>query len=111
MHNVATIYAASNRHDEAEATFLKTIEDKRRVLGDEHPDTCITLRRLAALYLTQKRYTAAEPLALAAYNGYAKRLGEHHAETRRSIEQLVTLYTATGQPAKADLWRAKLKSK
>ena len=111
MHNLATIYAALNRYGDAEATFLKTIEEKRRVLGDEHPDTCITRVRLAAMYLTQKRYHEAEAVALAAYQGYDKRLGADHAETRESIEQLVGLYTAAGQPAKADLWRAKLKNK
>ncbi|HEX7779730.1 MAG TPA: tetratricopeptide repeat-containing protein kinase family protein, partial [Vicinamibacterales bacterium] len=111
MHNMATIYAALNRYGDAEATFLKTIEEKRRVLGDEHPDTCITRVRLAAMYLSQKRYSEAEPVALAAYQGYDKRLGADHEETRRSIEQLVSLYTAAGQPAKAELWRARLKSK
>jgi tetratricopeptide (TPR) repeat protein len=111
MHNVATIYAASKRYDEAEATFLKAIEEKRRVLGAEHPDTCITLVRLAAMYLAQKRYSAAEPVARAAYDGYAKRLGDGHPETRRSIEQLVTLYTATGQAGKANLWRTRLNAK
>ena len=111
MHNVATIYAALSRYGDAEATFLKTIEEKRRVLGDEHPDTCITRVRLAAMYLTQKRYREAEPVALAAYQGYDKRLGAGHAETRQSIEQLVSLYAASGQPDKAELWRAKLKNK
>jgi hypothetical protein len=63
------------------------------------------------MYIKQRRFEDAEPVASAAYQGYATRLGTDHADTRRAVERFAAQYATAGQPAKADLWRAKLKSK
>ena len=81
----------------------------RRVLGDEHAQTCHTLSRLASMYMKQRRYPEAESAALAAYQGYVKGLGARHERTKSVAEQLADLYTAAGQPDKASQWRAKLR--
>ena len=65
---------------------------------------------LASMYMRQRRYQEAESAFLAAHLGYANRLGEAHESTRRMVELLVTLYTDTGQPGKAEQWRAKLRT-
>jgi len=61
--------------------------------------------------MKQHRYRESESNALAAYRGYVARLGEDHETTQKVAQQLVALYAATGRPAEAEQWRAKLRNK
>ena len=89
---------------------MRSLELKRRVLGDEHPDTCRTLYRLAGMYIKQRRYTEAESAALAAHRGFADRLGPSNALTVQSAEQIASIYDATGRGQLARDWRARITS-
>ena len=111
MHNLATLYLRLERYDQAEALLLQTVAAKRRVLGDEHPSTCLTLASLATLYAKQRRYKEAESAALAAYRGNVKALGPDDNRTQSVVRQLGDLYAAASQPDKAQQWRAKLRTK
>ena len=108
LHNLATIYNALGRYGEAEPLFLKAVDARRRVLGGEHPQTARTLHMLASMYMKQQRYAEAESAFLAAYPGYAKSANGENANTWRVIRSLAEMYVATGQPAKAAEWQAKL---
>jgi hypothetical protein len=90
--------------------YLEALAGKRSVLGAEHPETCTTLRTIGLFYIKQRRYGEAESASLAAYDGLVKALGEDNVETQKAIAQLARLYVASGQPAKAKQWEAKMKS-
>ncbi len=48
------------RYAEAEPLYLETVETQKRVLGDDHPDTLISINNLATLYENQGRWAEAE---------------------------------------------------
>ena len=39
MSNLATLYGSQGRYDKAEPLRLETLETRKRVLGEDHPDT------------------------------------------------------------------------
>jgi hypothetical protein len=49
MNNLALVSAAQGRYGEAETLYLANLETKKRVLGDNHPDTLNTMYNLACL--------------------------------------------------------------
>ena len=61
MNNVAILYKAQRRYDEAEPLYVKTLEIQKRVLREEHPDTLRTTNNLAILYGDQGRIDDARP--------------------------------------------------
>ena len=50
MNNLAVLYNAQSRYEEAESLHVKTLEIRQRVLGEEHPDTLQSINNLALLY-------------------------------------------------------------
>jgi tetratricopeptide (TPR) repeat protein len=70
--------------------------------------------QLGASLLGQQKNAEAEPLLLAGYEGLKKVEAKIPANLKtrltEAVERLVQLYDATGQKAKADEWRAKLKA-
>ena len=96
------------RRREAESLEAATIPSMRRVLGDLHPGTCLSLLVLGGLYVDDGRYAEAEPLLLSAYEGYARTFSPDNADVQEAATWLVKLYEAWGRPEKAREWRAKL---
>ena len=47
---LAELYGRQGRHDEAEALFRRVLDTRTRVLGEEHPDTLASMRKLPDLY-------------------------------------------------------------
>jgi Flp pilus assembly protein TadD len=108
MHNLATTYDRLGRFVEAEETYLKTIDAKRRVLGEAHDSTNITRRRLASMYEMQHRYSDAESELLAAESALRASSKVSSGSSRSTVAQLITLYEVWNKPREAAEWRAKL---
>ena len=103
-----TTYEALQRYSEAEPLYQKTIDIRRRVLGENHPELANTRFTLARMYLQQRRYAESERLALAAYEPMLRSVGAEHERTVRIERLLENLYDQWGKPDKAAEWRAKL---
>jgi len=97
MGNLAQLYESQGRQEEAEALYLKTLEFKRRVLGEQHPDTLVSMSDLAGLYNVQGRYGEAEPLYLKTLKLRRQVLGVEHPSTLTSMNNLALLYKAQGR--------------
>ena len=50
MNNLAVLYLDQGQYAKAEPLFVKALEVRRRVLGEEHPDTLTSMNNLALLY-------------------------------------------------------------
>ena len=50
MRNLGEIYRSHGRYAAAEPLLTRALEVRRRVLGDEHPDTLTSMSNLALLY-------------------------------------------------------------
>ena len=75
---------------------------RKKVLGEEHPDTAASLNNLGGLYRSMGDYAKAEPLYSRALEIRKKVFGEKHPQTAQSINNLAALYDATGDYAKAE---------
>jgi serine/threonine protein kinase/tetratricopeptide (TPR) repeat protein len=99
---IGNTYRSLGRFDRAEALLKAALETRRRVLGDEHPDTLESMNGLAGLYFNQGRYAEAEPLFRSAYEMRRRVLGEEHRDTLKSMNNLAGLHTVLGRYAEAE---------
>jgi tetratricopeptide (TPR) repeat protein len=70
------------RHEEAEPLCRQSLEIRRQVLGEQHPDFATSLSSLASLYGSMGRYEDAEPLYRQTLEIRLKALGPDHPDTK-----------------------------
>src|SRR5207237_37256 len=76
--NLAAAYWMLNKYEQAEPLFVRTLELKRRALGDENPETLDTMTNLAEVYFFRGDYKDAEALCTTALAAYSRILGDSH---------------------------------
>ncbi|PNH04770.1 Kinesin light chain [Tetrabaena socialis] len=99
----AWFYYMMGRYMEAEPLSRQALELRRRVLGEEHPDTANSIHNLAACIYAQGRYAEAEPLSRQALELRLLVLGEEHPNTASSINNLANCISDQGRYAEAEL--------
>ncbi|MHC4526689.1 MAG: tetratricopeptide repeat protein, partial [Planctomycetota bacterium] len=79
--------------------YTKTLESRRRVLGEEHPETLKSMNNLARIYCVHGgRYREAEVLLLKSLETSRRLLGEaHHETTLICMDYLALLYEDQGR--------------
>ena len=70
VNNLALLYNHQERYDDAEPLYLETLEIRKRLLGDDHPDTLISMSALAKGLSQQGRLDEAADAFLGT-QGYA----------------------------------------
>jgi hypothetical protein len=75
---------------------------RRRVLGEEHPSTLLSMNNLAVAYRAGKRYDDAEGLFARTLEARRRLLGPEHPDTLTSASNLATLYVFQGKDAIAE---------
>jgi len=95
------VYQLQGRYDDAEPLFLENLTSSRRVLGDDHPDTLMTMSGLGDLYVKQRRYEEARPLLEAALDARLRVLGEDHLHVGYSHFSLGCLSASVGKRSEA----------
>jgi hypothetical protein len=83
--SIALLYR--HKYSEGQELILEVLE-KRRVLGEEHPNFLTSIRILAAMLQAQGQFDEAERLLRVELKGFEKVLGKEHPETRRSFDNL-----------------------
>ena len=61
-NNLAILYYAQGKYNEAETLYKKALKIREEVLGVNHPDTAFSYSNLAKLYHAQGKYEEAETL-------------------------------------------------
>jgi tetratricopeptide (TPR) repeat protein len=79
LNNLALLYYAQGRYQEAEPLYVEALKIRRRFQRNYSPDVAATLNNLALLYYAQGRYQEAEPLYMEAL------------QLRKSILGIITL--------------------
>jgi tetratricopeptide (TPR) repeat protein len=90
------------RYREAIPVHAETLELRRRVLGEEHPDVAASLNNLAALYDDQGRYGEAEPLYVQALGILFQQLGQDHPNTQTGLGNFFECLNRALQSGQAD---------
>jgi tetratricopeptide (TPR) repeat protein len=85
-------FESRGRYDEAEALCKRVLEGMEKHLGNEHPDTLISMNNLANVYRSQGRYDEAEEHHKGALKGRKKHLGNDHPVTLSSMNNLASVY-------------------
>ena len=77
--------------------YREALERKRRVLGDDHPDTLVSINNMGYLLVAQRRLKDAEPLYREALERRRKVLGDDHPDTLVSINNMGSLLYEQGK--------------
>jgi len=94
---IGATYHAIGLYDEAEPHLTAAFDTRRRLKGDEHPDTLAVMHNLAMLYRAQGRYEEAEPVNVAVFEARRDLLGEEHPHTLAAMNELALLYSKQGR--------------
>ena len=93
----ARILLSDGRYKEAEELFIEVMETKKRVLGEEHPDTLGSMANLASTYRNQGRWNEAEKLDVQVIETRKRVLGDEHPDTLTSMANLASTYWNQGR--------------
>ncbi|MCH7995301.1 MAG: tetratricopeptide repeat protein, partial [Planctomycetes bacterium] len=78
------------------------LEGKRRVLGDDHPDTLNSINNMGTLLQAQGRLAEAEPYYRESLEGQRRVLGDDHPNTLASISNMAKLLVEVGKSAEGE---------
>ena len=98
----ATSLYSDGRYNEAEMCFQEVMETRKRVLGQEHSDTLISIGNLALTYRNQGRWKEAEELQLQVVETKKKVLGQEHPDTLIGMGNLALTYRSQGRWKEAE---------
>jgi CHAT domain-containing protein/exonuclease VII small subunit len=101
LNNLAFIYQAIGRLDDALPLYENGYRLSKEVLGDKHPDTLSSLNHLASIYRAIGRLDDALPLYENGYRLSKEVLGDKHSDTLISLKNLAFAYAAQGAIDKA----------
>ncbi|KAJ7033019.1 acyl transferase/acyl hydrolase/lysophospholipase [Mycena alexandri] len=93
---IALVYGEGGRWNDAEPLLVAVMETRKRVLGEEHPDTLTSITNLASTYRNQGRWNDAEALQVAVVETSKRMLGEEHPDTLMRITNLASMYQNQG---------------
>jgi tetratricopeptide (TPR) repeat protein len=99
---LARLYSAQGRYEEAEPLYQWALEIDMKVLGPEHPDTVTIVHNLAGLRYAQGRYEEAEPLYQRTLEIIEKISGPEHPTTATALNNLAMLSRNQGRYEEAE---------
>jgi tetratricopeptide (TPR) repeat protein len=88
---------SDGRYNESEELEVQVVQTKKRLLGDEHPDTLTSMANLALTYCGQGRWRDAEELEVQVMQITKKVLGNKHPHTLSSMANLASTYWNQGR--------------
>lgn len=99
---IGNTYSKLGDYPAAQSQLERALEIRRRILGEEHPDTLVSMNNLAGLFRDQREYARAEPLLETTLEVNRRIRGEEHPDTLLSMNNLALLYRDQGQFARAE---------
>ena len=98
---IGMTYRDLGLYPEAQRQLEKALSLRRRLLGDDHPDTLASMGDLAVLYRDQSKPAQAESLLAKVLNFQRRVLGADRPETLETAHELAQLYEEEGKTAQA----------
>ncbi len=99
---IGITYRDLGLYPEAQRQLEKALGLRRRLLGEDHPDTLASIRDLAVLYRDQSKTPQAESLLAQVLNSQRRVLGADRPETLETAHELAQVYDENGKPALAE---------
>jgi len=104
QQTVADTYRDIGLYEPATPLQEAALQTRRDELGDDHPDTLISIGNMGFLLQSQGKLTEAEPYYREALEGQRRVLGDDHPDTLRSIDNKARLLKAHGKFAEAETY-------
>jgi tetratricopeptide (TPR) repeat protein len=95
------LFSEMGRHKEAMGMMEACLEARKRVLGDDHPDTLDSMNNLALTYVELGRHEEAMGLEEACLEAQKRVLGDDHSDTLDSMNNLALTYGELGRHEEA----------
>jgi tetratricopeptide (TPR) repeat protein len=105
---IGNAYEDLGIYPEAQKHMERALDLRRRMLGEDHPDTLSVMSDLAFLYRAEGKFAQAEPLASKVLEIRRRLLGEDHPDTLYAMNNLGLLYRFEGQSAPAEALLSKV---
>lgn len=102
LHSLADLYRLMERFDEAEPLFIRSIELKRVITGENTINFAVGLHALAKLYNAMERYAEAETLFNRSLDIIREITGENTTEYAIVLSSLAYLYNRMERYAEAE---------
>jgi tetratricopeptide (TPR) repeat protein len=99
---IANTYRDLSLYPEAQMQLDHALELRRRVQGEQHPDTLSVMRDLADVYIYEGKFAPAQILHAKVLEMRRRVLGEEHPATLDSMFNLAEAYQRLGQYAEAE---------
>jgi eukaryotic-like serine/threonine-protein kinase len=96
MLTMGIVYRNLGLYKQAEPFLTKSVDIRRKLLGERNPDTLVSLQGLAKLYQQQARYPEAEKLYLHLVETGGEVLGPNHRDTLTAMNGLAVVYAEEG---------------
>jgi Flp pilus assembly protein TadD len=102
LHEISSFLNLQGRYRMAEELGQVILEQRKLLLGDEHPNTLTSMNNLALLLESQGKYNKAEPIYRQTLALREKVLGKEHPDTLSSMNNLASLLDSQGKYKKAE---------
>jgi hypothetical protein len=89
---------------EAELLEVVVVEKHKQLLGEEHPDTLLSMANLAATHWNQGHWKEAELLQVVVVEKRKQLLGEEHPDTLTSMASLAATYQSQGRTTRLSFY-------
>jgi tetratricopeptide (TPR) repeat protein len=102
------VYNEMGYWEEAKEMMCKVVQARRRILGEEHPETLASLGSLALTYNLSGDLANAETLEFYVFQICLKRYGERSRDTLISMDYLARIYTNQDKWTEAEEFQLKI---
>jgi tetratricopeptide (TPR) repeat protein len=102
LNNLGTTYFNQGNYARAGEVAAKVLEGQRRVLGEEHPKTLVSMRNVTAVEQMLGHLAHAESLLDELIAIQRRALGAEHPDTLTSVHELANLYERQGKYAQME---------
>ena len=97
LSTISVTYMAIGQYSKAMPHLAESLETRRRVLGDEHPDTLNSIRNMGVILADQGKYDEALPYYAEALETSRRVLGDEHPGTLHSISTMGVILADQGK--------------
>jgi serine/threonine protein kinase len=105
---IANTYRDLSIYPEAQMQLERALELRRRVQGEQHPDTLSVMSDLVELDVYQGKFAAAQALQLKVLDMRRRVLGENDPAILKSLDNMATVYEKQGQYKEAEAVETKV---
>jgi tetratricopeptide (TPR) repeat protein len=103
VEGIRRFHSSQGYYNLATSAYIKSVENLKILLGQEHPDVIQSLNNLGLLYIYQGNYRNAEELLMDVLHRRRKLLPQEHPDTAQSLNNLALLYRHQGRYEEAEL--------